>query len=65
MPPAAGKPKGLDRSRRKGTDVPQKRLAIVEIAQRLGGTIPAQEMRRIPKDLSDRIDHYVYGTPTR
>jgi len=27
--------------------------------------IPEEELRRIPKDLSSQIDHYVYGTPKR
>jgi hypothetical protein len=38
---------------------------LVQIAQRLGRQIPARELRAIPKDLSDQIDHYVYGTPKR
>jgi len=38
---------------------------IVRIAQRLGRMIPDEELRRIPKDLSSQIDHYVYGTPKR
>jgi hypothetical protein len=27
--------------------------------------IPDEELRLLPKDLSDQIDHYVYGTPKR
>lgn len=38
---------------------------IARIAQRLGRMIPEEELRRIPKDLSGQIDHYVYGTPKR
>lgn len=38
---------------------------IAEIAMRLGQMIPEEERRRIPKDLSSQIDHYVYGTPKR
>jgi hypothetical protein len=38
---------------------------IVRVAQRLGRMIPEEELRRIPKDLSSQIDHYVYGTPKR
>lgn len=38
---------------------------IARIAQRLGRMIPDEELRRIPKDLSSQIDHYVYGTPKR
>jgi hypothetical protein len=42
-----------------------KMLRIVRIAQRLGSMIPEEELRRIPKDLSSQVDHYVYGTPKR
>jgi hypothetical protein len=38
---------------------------IANIVQRLGRMIPEEELRRIPKDLSDQVDHYVYGTPKR
>jgi hypothetical protein len=33
------------------------------MARRLGRMIPEEELRRIPKDLSSQIDHYVYGSP--
>jgi hypothetical protein len=38
---------------------------IVRVAERLGRSIPKEELQRIPKDLSSQIDHYVYGTPKR
>ena len=38
---------------------------IANIVQRLGRMIPEEELRRIPKDLSDQVDHYVYVTPKR
>jgi hypothetical protein len=38
---------------------------IVRIAERLGRKLPARELRSIPKDLSDQLDHYIYGTPKR
>jgi hypothetical protein len=38
---------------------------IAQIARRLGRAIPTEELRLLPKDLSDQIDHYVYGTPKR
>lgn len=38
---------------------------IVRIAQHLGRMIPEEELRRIPKDLSSQVDHYVYGLPKR
>ena len=36
---------------------------IAGTARRLGRMIPEEELRRIPKDLSSQIDHYVYGSP--
>jgi hypothetical protein len=44
---------------------PPKMPLIARIAQRLGRMIPEEELRRIPKDLSSQVDHYVYGTPKR
>lgn len=60
----AGKTKSTTATRRKPapkSGVPE----IVKIAQRLGRMIPEEERRRIPKDLADQVDHYVYGTPKR
>ncbi len=52
--PSGGKPAAKSRMPR-----------IARIAQRLGRMIPEEELRRIPKDLSDQVDHYVYGTSKR
>ena len=56
-------------NKRSGRATPRNKVPklprIVRIAQRLGRQIPAEELRNIPKDLSDQIDHYVYGTPKR
>jgi len=38
---------------------------IARIAQRLGRMIPEEELRRMPKDLSSQIDHYVYLTQNK
>ena len=38
---------------------------IVRIAGRLGRRIPSRELQSIPKDLSDQLDHYIYGMPKR
>jgi len=38
---------------------------IARILERLGRMIPEEELRRIPKDLSSQVDHYVYGTPKK
>jgi hypothetical protein len=50
---------------RKPAGRPPKVPRIVRIAQRLGRMIPEEELRRIPKDLSSQVDHYVYGLPKR
>ena len=52
-------------SARKSAGRSHKMPRIVRIAQRLGRMIPEEELRRIPKDLSSHIDHYVYGLPKR
>jgi hypothetical protein len=39
--------------------------SIVRIAERLGRRIPSSELQSIPKDLSDQLDHYIYGMPKR
>ena len=62
--PRPGKTKNAARSVRKPAPKPQV-PEIVRIFQRLGRMIPEEELRRIPKDLSDQVDHYVYGTPKR
>ena len=59
-----GKTKSAARSA--GKAAPKSRMPeIAKIVQRLGRMIPEEELRRIPKDLSDQVDHYVYGTPKR
>ena len=60
-----GKANGVTPSARKPTGRSAKARRIVRIAQRLGRMIPEEELRRIPKDLSSQIDHYVYGLPKR
>jgi len=29
------------------------------------GKVPSEEWNRLPADLSENLDHYVYGTPRR
>ena len=65
MPRASGKTRNATRSARKRASRPPKVPRIVRIAQRLGRMIPEEELRRIPKDLSSQVDHYVYGLPKR
>ena len=38
---------------------------IAQIVARLGRMIPEEELKQIPKDLSEQVDHYVYGLPKR
>jgi len=37
--------------------------AIEDIAAELAAEVPAQEWERLPADLTDNLDHYLYGTP--
>ena len=39
--------------------------AIWEIADELTRDIPPAAWGSLPRDLCDRLDHYIYGTPTR
>ena len=50
---------------RKRTSASPKMPRIARIIERLGRMIPEEELRRIPKDLSSQVDHYVYGLPKR
>jgi hypothetical protein len=64
MARASGEMKKVARSGERPS--PKSRIPeIANIVQRLGRMIPEEELRRIPKDLSDQVDHYVYGTPKR
>jgi hypothetical protein len=65
MARAVGKPKTAIRSDGRRTGASGKAPPIVQIARRLGRMIPDEELQLIPKDLSDQIDHYLYGTPKR
>jgi hypothetical protein len=38
---------------------------IAAVAQRLGRMIPDEELRLLPEDLSEQLDHYLYGAPKR
>jgi hypothetical protein len=59
--------------KRRGVTAPTRRAPrskgklprIVRIAERLGRRIPGSELQSIPKDLSDQLDHYIYGMPKR
>jgi len=60
-----GKTKSAAQPAAKPKSAAPKLRRIVRILGRLGHMIPEEELRRIPKDLSSQIDHYVYGTPKR
>jgi hypothetical protein len=62
---ATGKSKEVAGSGGRRVGASRKIPPIVEVARRLGRMIPDEELRLIPKDLSDQIDHYLYGTPKR
>ena len=65
MARATGKTKSAKPSAGKRASRTPKVPRIVRIAQRLGRMIPEEELKRIPKDLSSQVDHYVYGLPKR
>jgi hypothetical protein len=60
-----GKTKSAAQPAAKPKRTSSKMPPIARIAQRLGRMIPEEELRRIPKDLSSQVDHYVYGKPKR
>jgi hypothetical protein len=38
---------------------------IWELAERFRSQVPAEDLRRLPKDGAEQHDHYIYGTPKR
>jgi hypothetical protein len=59
------KRRGVTASSRRAAPAKGKLPRIVRIAERLGRRIPSNELQSIPKDLSDQLDHYIYGMPKR
>lgn len=41
------------------------RRPIWEIGAALMQNVPEEELRRLPTDLSENLDHYLYGAPKR
>lgn len=37
--------------------------AIGDVLDRLASEVPIEEWDKLPKDLTDNLDHYIYGTP--
>lgn len=41
-------------------DAPSPRDSIEDQLRRIADTVPAEEWERLPADLTDRLDHYIY-----
>jgi hypothetical protein len=39
------------------------RRPIWEVAREIGSSVPDAEWAKVPKDLAENLDHYLYGTP--
>jgi hypothetical protein len=65
MPTISGKKSAAQKTVRQFVGKRSSEQSIVRIAERLGRLIPANELRTVPKDLSEQLDHYVYGSPKR
>jgi hypothetical protein len=37
--------------------------SVLALVDRLLATVPEEERRLLPPDLSENLDHYLYGTP--
>ncbi len=42
------------------TETTAPRETIEDQLRRIAGTVPTEEWERLPADLSDRLDHYIY-----
>lgn len=38
---------------------------IAEVLAEIAAAIPATELAQLPLDVTDQLDHYIYGTPKR
>ena len=38
---------------------------IEEVLAELASEVPSDEWKKLPSDLTDNLDHYLYGTPKR
>ena len=45
----------------KGTDL----MDLVRLAEEYMSNVPEEEWERLPKDLCDNLDHYLYGLPRK
>jgi hypothetical protein len=39
--------------------------AIEDVIAAIAAKVPKEEWDRLPPDLTDNLDHYIYGTPKR
>lgn len=46
------------------TETPRKKT-ITEILVEMGKAIPEEERAKLPPDLTDNLDHYIYGWPKK
>ncbi len=44
---------------------PQDTRSIEEKIAAIWADVPAEEWAKLPPDLSDQLDHYIYGTPKK
>ena len=51
--------------RKKGSRSNGSHLTIEEKIQQIAADIPEDEWEKLPPDLTDNLDHYVYGTPRK
>jgi Arc/MetJ-type ribon-helix-helix transcriptional regulator len=47
------------------TRKPQEHRPIEEVLAEIAAQVPDKEWERLPADLSDNLDHYLYGAPKR
>lgn len=45
--------------------VPEDTRSLDEKLDALAASVPEEEWAKIPADMCDQLDHYVYGTPKR
>ena len=46
-------------------DTPNDTRSIEEKIEEIMADVPEEEWAKLPPDLSDNLDHYIYGTPKR
>jgi hypothetical protein len=65
MARATEKKKRPATARKKKGEAPKRQHSIVEYIQQLVSQIPEDVLRRLPTDLAEQHDHYIYGTPKK